>query len=75
MIEIGPRTKKKMSYDDAWLYCATLTHDNYYNWRIPTQQEYLDPDFVHSHVWDQSDAKTYRLKDIMFPTVPVRDSD
>ena len=25
-----------LSYDDAWLYIATCTHNNKYDWRFPT---------------------------------------
>jgi hypothetical protein len=28
-----------LSYDEAWLYCATLTYNNKYDWRIPTYDE------------------------------------
>jgi len=40
-IEIAPTTTL-FTYDEAWLYCATLTHNGKYNWRIPTENEYLD---------------------------------
>jgi hypothetical protein len=40
MIELAPEAKEQISYDTAWLYCATLTRNNYYDWRLPTHKEY-----------------------------------
>jgi hypothetical protein len=25
-----------LSYNEAWLYCVTCTHNNKYDWRYPT---------------------------------------
>ena len=46
MIESGPFLESHIPYDDAWLYCVTCTHDNKYDWRIPSLTEYLE--YVHS---------------------------
>jgi hypothetical protein len=40
MIKRGPRSPKRLSHDEAWLYCATLTHENKYDWRMPNRSEH-----------------------------------
>lgn len=41
MIEIAPKELQTnlLKWDEAWLYCITLTHDNKYDWRMPTNQD------------------------------------
>lgn len=41
MIEVAPEELQTnlLKWDEAWLYCITLTHDNKYNWRMPTSQD------------------------------------
>ena len=41
-IEIAPTTTTLFTYDEAWLYCATLTLDNNYDWRMPTIRDMDD---------------------------------
>ena len=41
MIEPAPVSKDTLPFDIAWLYCATLTHDNKNDWRLPTFGEYV----------------------------------
>lgn len=31
-LEFGPDSQDCLEDDEAWLYCATLTHDNKYDW-------------------------------------------
>ena len=40
MITRGPRSPKRLSHDEAWLYCSTLTHENKYDWRMPNRSEH-----------------------------------
>jgi hypothetical protein len=40
MIERAPRSTTRLTLDEAWLYTITLTHDNKYDWRLPTAQEF-----------------------------------
>jgi hypothetical protein len=28
------------NYEEAWLYCVTCKHDNKYDWRLPTVDEW-----------------------------------
>ena len=41
MIEVAPEELQTnlLKWDEAWLYCITLTHDNKYDWRMPTNQD------------------------------------
>jgi hypothetical protein len=42
MLEFGPELLKVLTYDTAWLYCATLEHNGHNDWRIPTAREVSD---------------------------------
>jgi hypothetical protein len=55
MIEFGPELLRVLTYDEAWLYCATLTHNNKYDWRIPTDYEFTYNDEIDEESFDQSD--------------------
>jgi hypothetical protein len=46
MIELAPEAKEHMNYDTAWLYCATLTRNNHYDWRLPTNKEYNESPLI-----------------------------
>lgn len=41
MIEVAPEELQTylLKWDEAWLYCITLTYDNKYDWRMPTSQD------------------------------------
>lgn len=39
MIEIGPVSTTFFSYDAAFIYCITCTHDNKYDWRFPISND------------------------------------
>jgi hypothetical protein len=40
MIEQATTKRKHISFDEAWLYCATCTHNGKYDWRMPTRREH-----------------------------------
>ena len=63
MIEIAPLSDK-MSYDEAWLYCATLTYKNKYDWRIPADAEFTYNEEIDEESFDQSDE--VRLLDVNY---------
>lgn len=67
-IEIGPRSKDRMLIDDAWLYCACLFYDGYYNWRLPTADEYMNHSEIDYVSWSTGDAF-----DTFNYVTPVRD--
>ena len=75
MIEFAPDTPLQLTYDEAWLYCATLTHNNYYDWRIPTWLEAQDYyKRIHKHSWVVEDARLQSnlSPKVAFITTPVR---
>lgn len=40
MIEQATTKRRYITYDEAWLYCATCTHKGHYDWRMPTKLEH-----------------------------------
>lgn len=40
MLEQAPTKRHYFTYDDAWLYCATLKYKKKYNWRMPSLDEH-----------------------------------
>lgn len=73
MIERAPQSgviRGERIIDDVWLYCITCTHDNKYDWRLPTYTEWQH---------DNSLSFTFADKDINLMKVtricPVRDTD
>jgi hypothetical protein len=73
MIEQATKHKTKCSYDIAWLYCATLTYNNTYDWRIPTFTECSIYN-MDSH-WFHLPYETYRYAGVAWYIHPVRDKD
>ena len=77
MIEIAPESEVNLSIDMAWLYCVTLTHNEKYNWRMPTYMEKScsipRPPFLS---WDSSDFASGPVYNMLsHKVIPVRDSD
>lgn len=73
MIEYGPKLEDVLEYDTAWLHCATLTHNNLYDWRLPTDLEWYkffrdEPTGVnYSTVWYEDRITPYKWR-----CLPVR---
>lgn len=77
MLELGPTAKERMNFDTAWLYIATLTYNNQYDWRLPTMFEVMysgDFNFDDYNVWTSDKIDPTRLRDVnvRFQTIPVR---
>jgi hypothetical protein len=69
MIEIGP-SLHKVDYDTAWLYTATLTHKDKYEWRWPTLSDFRHVHNIPNPIWYQG----YRLDQLDTRNIyPVRD--
>jgi len=68
MIELAPTSKYTMTYDEAWLYCITLTYDNKHDWRMPTIQD-MD---IDTEGWLLNDEEDYSWPMVV---TPVRDTD
>ena len=71
LIEKAEHNKTKFSYDIAWLYCATLTQGNKYDWRIPTFTECSIYN-MDSH-WDTRPSESYAYRGVAWYITPVRD--
>jgi hypothetical protein len=70
MIEIASKSQDKLCKDPAWLYTITCTHDNKYDWRFPTDQEFnSDYDLLSANqfTWAEEDQPGYILY-----VIPVR---
>lgn len=79
MIEIGTFHHKRLSRDNAWLYCACLYENGYNDWRMPDWQEYIDyvkySPFVRQAIDENNTIAPWDLSDnnqIRRPIVPVR---
>jgi len=70
MIELAPQEPERMEYDQAWLYCATLTYDNKYDWRMPTNWEWNRTAGMRS--WFELSLDIYHPLDLYLPVIPVR---
>lgn len=75
MIEIAPLSDFPMTYDEAWLYCATLEHNGHNDWRIPTDYEFTYNDEIDEDSFDQSDESRYVMSCTQRVVVPVRTKD
>jgi hypothetical protein len=60
-----------LTYDIAWLYCATLTRDNKYDWRMPYSTEYNDLSI--GHTWYIERIRANSIESSKLKVVPIRD--
>jgi hypothetical protein len=67
MIERGPRTQARMTYDEALVYCAFLEHNGCRGWRLPRQEEIDGHELFCWHLNDDSDHSR------AWAVIPVRD--
>jgi hypothetical protein len=63
-IEHAPRSEHKMSYEQAEIYAFMCNHDGKRGWRLPTFNEFVDP-----NTW-YKDAEITKRK---WFVAPVRD--
>lgn len=70
MIEFAPRSKNKLSYDEALLYCQFLDYDGHTDWRMPTKEEYHNNSIIIPTNWHADDPSGGDRK---WRVVPVRD--
>jgi len=64
----------RFSFDNAWLYCATLTYNNNYDWRIPTEEEFYDYEAIDCDAFDQND-EGLKIAKVTHKICPVRTAD
>jgi hypothetical protein len=70
MIDLAPPSPERVDYDTAWLHCATLTHDNKYDWRLPTHAEYIH--YLNLIGWHDSVNMPELPNNWEFYVIPVR---
>lgn len=80
MIEHAVMSRHELPSDEAWLYCATLTYDNKYDWRMPTYMErIMDSSGIFLATWDIEDIDDVFKRSIwrghksIYHILPVRD--
>lgn len=66
MIETALVSIDTLPVDIAWLYCATLTYNNKYDWRFPTIYE-----FIYSGLFTNLDV--WNIENVNNPHLPIRD--
>lgn len=71
-VEIAPETENLMTYDDALLYCQFLEYDGYRDWRMPTEEEWINLDHIQLMSWWRDDVNI-KNDGIFLSVVPVRD--
>jgi hypothetical protein len=69
MIEQAPISPPLM-YDEAELYTYTCTHDNKYDWRMPTQHEWNRTAGMRG--WYDISLQIYQPLDLYLPVISVR---
>jgi hypothetical protein len=73
MIEPGPPSNDQITFDQAFLYCITLNHNNHKDWRLPTRMEYLHSGLVPSNSFDETDVRNSGDDSCQLLIYPVRD--
>ena len=54
MIEPGPLiTTNPVDFNTALLYTITCTYNNHYDWRVPTETEWVKHQWIPSRSWTQ----------------------
>jgi formylglycine-generating enzyme required for sulfatase activity len=67
MIKVLEPLDIKLTYNEAWLYCLTLSFDGRKNWRLPTQEEYDNYDTIKVHScyeYGNDDYSKYMLRQV-----------
>jgi hypothetical protein len=71
MIDFAELPDYRFTYNEAFLYCITLSYNGHKDWRMPTHDEYMNCKEIASESFDDSDdPKDIKAK---YPIVPVRD--
>lgn len=76
MIELGP-VAPRLTYEQAWLYTATLTHDHHFDWRLPTFTEASENQWWittehRSLGWMIQDSRSNNPTVLHYRAIPVR---
>jgi len=71
MIELGYESNRMMSYDEALLYCMTLSYKGHYDWRLPVASEAI----FEFAIWVDENSILFAKSHpyVKYPAIPVRD--
>ena len=78
MIDTAPLSKKRITHDEAWLYIATLTYNNYTDWRMPTESEYNSSPELEEYAWcwvEGREVYSQGTNEPRLKALPVRNKD
>jgi hypothetical protein len=79
MIEPGPLLTpgRHVDYDTALLYSITCTYDDHYDWRVPTDNEWISHNWIISWSWNESRMARYtpHEDDVCYALCIVRTTD
>ena len=59
MIKLGPITTYHVDYDTALLATITCTFNNHYDWRVPTEDEWISHSWIPSWCWNEPRMARY----------------
>jgi hypothetical protein len=72
-LQFAPRAERKMTFNDAVLYCQFLEYDGHRDWHLPTRDEYFEP--VNGKLpatWFADDERAYSKDNGEWYVLPVR---
>ena len=72
MIEFAPAVTEVMSFNQAWLYCLTLSHDGHKDWRMPDIVDSWAYPTFELHGWFLDDE---HYNQGPYTVTPVRDTN
>ena len=74
MIQMAPRSKTRMTYNEAILNLFMCKHDNKKDWRLPTDDEYYWGNAYHiEESWYKSGGEDFGYDRYDFFLTPIRD--
>ena len=51
-LEYAPISNIFVDFEQAELYVLTCNHNNYKDWRLPTEREYITDTNIHAESWN-----------------------
>ena len=76
-VQRAPRSKREITFDEAFAYCLTLRFRGYKDWRLPNLEEFQELGGEGGSLWfyeyHPDDEFDYSDDEIMQFVIPVRD--
>lgn len=73
MIERAPMSEKRMTYDDAVLYCQFLEYNDHRDWRMPTRSEWVKLECKPRVTWYQEIIREESVRRCVHPVRAVHE--